>query len=173
MPSPEPGAGCTVQDVQCTGLVTRRRESLCAAGAVAAWLGGVHCTLYSTVQYSCTVRGGAGSQSACAAPAARSDDSDRRVICDQPRVHHLPHHSDHHGCVSAYRVTLDQPHNECYHPRPAPPVQCSAAASTRICQRRCQLLSCPVHWPPHQCSAVVPTPVQCRVPGASVSPVPD
>ena len=49
-------------------------------GPVAAWLGGVHCTLYSTVQYSCTVRGGAGSQSACAAPAARSDDIDREEL---------------------------------------------------------------------------------------------
>ena len=128
-------------------------------GPVAAWLGGVHCTLYSTVQYSCTVRGGAGSQSACAAPAARSDDSDREelsVTSPVCSVHlHLPHHSDHHGCVS-YNLG---PASQCYHPRPAPPVQCSAAASTRICQRRSQLLSCPlvtsalattpVQWPPH------------------------
>ena len=169
MPSPEPGAGCTVQSVQCTGLVTRRRESLCA-GPVAAWLGGVHCTLYSTVQYSCTVRGGAGSQSACAAPAARSDDSDRRVICDQLRVHHLPHHSDHHGCVSAYRVTLDQPHNECYHPRPAR--QCSAVQQPALASVKggvsCSRAQCTVH----HTSAVQWSPHQCRVPGQCV-PVPD
>ena len=127
-------------------------------GPVAAWLGGVHCTLYSTVQYSCTVRGGAGSQSACAAPAARSDDSEREElsvtspVCTYTCLITVT-------TMGAYLITLAQPHNVTTPAPPRPPVQCSAAASTRICQRRCQLLSCPlvtsalattpVQWPPH------------------------
>ena len=102
-------------------------------GPVAAWLGGVHCTLYSTVQYSCTVRGGAGSQSACAAPAARSDDSEREElsvtspVCTYTCLITVT-------TMGAYLITLAHPASQCYHPRPAPPasaVQQPALASVK------------------------------------------